>query len=83
MECARMNSASISKTTHTNSPVAIVKGTFRSSPVLRVNLPKEEPGKFRELGIPTVLDRLVQQAIAQILERHYDWEYPIKKRPNV
>lgn len=51
---------------------AIVKGTFRPSPVLRVNIPKEEPGKFRELGIPTVLDRLVQQAIAQILERHYD-----------
>ena len=43
---------------------AIRAGTYRPSPVLRTEIPKEEPGKFRELGIPTMQDRLVQQAIA-------------------
>lgn len=42
-------------------------GTYKSSPVRRVEIPKEEPGKFRKLGIPTVVDRLVQQAVAQVL----------------
>lgn len=39
-------------------------GSYAPSPVLRVEIPKKEKGKVRKLGIPTVVDRVVQQAIA-------------------
>ena len=38
-------------------------GKYTPSPVLRVEIPKKEKGKVRKLGIPTVVDRVVQQAI--------------------
>ncbi|MGM9659726.1 MAG: group II intron reverse transcriptase/maturase, partial [Faecousia sp.] len=40
------------------------EGRYTPSPVLRVEIPKQEKGKVRKLGIPTVVDRVVQQAIA-------------------
>ncbi len=54
---------------------SIKEGRYKPQPVLRVLIPKEEKGKFRPLGIPTAVDRLVQQAVQQKLSEEYEKEF--------
>src|SRR3954454_3749511 len=51
--------------------VQLLEGTYQPQPVKRVEIPKPEGG-VRKLGVPCVVDRLIQQALLQVLQERWD-----------
>jgi RNA-directed DNA polymerase len=50
----------------------LLKGTYVPKPVKRVEIDKPDGGGVRKLGVPTVLDRYIQQAVLQVLQKRWD-----------
>ena len=53
----------------------IRNGRYKPNPVRRVEIPKETKGEYRKLGVPTVVDRVIQQAITQELMPIYEEQF--------
>ena len=51
------------------------EGKYNPNPVRRVEIPKETKGETRKLGVPTVVDRVFQQAITQVLTPMYEEQF--------
>jgi len=54
---------------------SIKDGKYKPNPVRRVEIPKETKGEYRKLGVPTVVDRVFQQAITQELTPVYEEQF--------
>ena len=53
----------------------LMDGKYKPNPVRRVEIPKETKGEFKKLGVPTVVDRVFQQAITQVLSPIYEKQF--------
>ena len=53
---------------------ALTNGRYKAQPILGVEIPKSN-GKMRLLGIPTVIDRMLQQAVGQVIEARFEREF--------
>ena len=53
----------------------LMEGKYKPNPVRRVEIPKETKGEYRKLGVPTIVDRVFQQAITQVLSPVYEEQF--------